>query len=116
MRCSSEVKTNPYKGIIAVELSHNRAGENNSISEPDDVLWNIDPNKGFQRHQDKVICTIKIKSLAEGAAFPKTYTQTKNDKDYVGTMDLIHDPVKCMYPHSLFRVKINDELIDYNNF
>jgi len=31
-------------------------------------------------------------------------------------MELLHEPEACMYPHCVFRVWVNDELITYNNY
>jgi len=116
-RCLPEVLDNPYKGISICELSHNRQGlQINRLSEPNDVLINITGN-GPNTYTDKVVCVLTIKDV-DGTAntYNKTFTQEKDNIQHEARMKLIHDPDECMYPHSVFRVWLNEELINYNNY
>lgn len=116
MRCKLEVIHNPYKGISITELSHNRSGLSTDIlCNPDDVLYSIKMEEPFERHSDKEVCTLQIKTLTDDNKYRKSYTENKNGQDYVGIIELLHEPEDCMYPHAVFRVWINDEVITYKN-
>lgn len=116
-RCKSEVLDNPYKAISITELSHNRSGLNSNIlCVPDDVLFNIKENEPEERYEGLEICIIEIKYLESNSVYNKTYSETKNSAQFNCRIRLIHEPDCCMYPHSVFRVWINDELITYDNY
>ncbi len=118
-RCSEEDLSNPYKKISIIELSHNRSLNDELQSLPEDVLFNIDPNNPDITYKNEVVCNLRIISLNGDNVFLKPYEQNKNDIDYLATLELIHDPLPCMYHHCVFRVTLNNELIDtyekYNN-
>jgi hypothetical protein len=115
-RCRPEFLSNPFKEISIVELSHNRGGlKNNPLCNPDDVLLSIRENESFETYSEEVVCTLEIKSLNPNNKYRKEYSQTKDGDEYYCVMELLHEPEPCMYPHSVFRVKINDELVTYAN-
>jgi hypothetical protein len=114
-RCKEEALENPYKVVSLCEVSHNRQGHvNNILSEADDVLYAITGEA--ERYTDKKICTLKIVALTNEGAYHKTFHETKNGTEFVGRMKLMHDPDECMYPHSIFRVWLNDEVVDMQNY
>lgn len=116
-RCNAEVLDNPYKSISITELSHNRKGlSSETLSNPDDVLFNINLDETEERYTGLEICTIEIKSLDSNYQYVKNFTESKNNVDHNCTFKLIHDPAVCMYPHCVFRVWINNELITYDNY
>lgn len=115
-RCKPEVLENPYKGISVAEVSHNRSGENNTISNVEDVLYNIVPGLNFEKH-DLEICTLEIKDLNQENKYHKEFPLDPDPKiTSTATMDLLHDPHPCMYPHSMFRVYLDGELITLENY
>jgi hypothetical protein len=81
-----------------------------------DVLFNIRHDNPQERYVDFEICTLKIKSLNEEMFYRKHFSETKQDIVYNATMELLHDPHECMYPHSIFRVYFNDEIVTYDNY
>lgn len=115
-RCKPEVLENPYIGISVAEVSHNRSGVDNVISVEEDVLYNIVPELGVEKHHLS-ICTLEIKDLNEDSKYHKKFPQEPDPKiDSTATIDLLHDPAPCMYPHSLFRVHLNGELVTLDNY
>lgn len=113
MRCAADNLSNPYNSITLSELSHNRGGSNeNPISDPDDVLYNIRPDLDFEKYPDKVVCTIRILDLNEQSQYDKSFSDGSN----AATIRLIHEPLPCMYPHAVFRILFNEEIVTYKNY
>jgi hypothetical protein len=88
---------------------------NDVLCNPDDVLFSIRANEDFQNYKEKVVCILEIKNLNSENKYKKQYTQKKDNIDFVGVMELLHDPVPCMYPHCVFRVWINEEIVTIDN-
>ncbi|CAN5326048.1 hypothetical protein BH09BAC5_BH09BAC5_00760 [soil metagenome] len=122
-RCSAEQLENPFIGGVSIcELSVNRRGiAPDFISQPNDVLLNItgigDPIL------NKVVCTLTIKDLHPVSnTYEKSFEQTKENPQthlpvlYRASMKLIHEPEICMYPHCVFRVWLNGELVTMDNY
>lgn len=117
MRCKSDVLVNPYKGMSITELSHNRSGSNNNIlCNPDDVLYNIVPENIFEKYEGLEVCILDIKSLNGDKKYRKYFSETKNGQEYTGAIELLHEPEPCMYPHSVFRIWVNNEKVTYENY
>lgn len=115
-RCSPEKLENPYKTVSITELSHN-IGTNNKVelSKLEDVLWSTKEEEELQKY-DKAVCTLEIKSLNDQQTYHKQFEQEKNGKVYKCVMELLHDPLPCMYPHCIFRVWLDGELVTYDNY
>jgi hypothetical protein len=114
-RCAPELLQNPYKAKTPVELSHNLGTVlGNFLSHRRDVLWSIKEEESFKRYNES-ICTLTIKLLREDGSYYKEFEQQKNGMNYRCVMQLIHDPEPCMYPHCIFRIWINGELITTAN-
>lgn len=116
-RCEHDELENPYLKISLVEISHNlgTCGEE-VISESHDVLFSIREDEQFEKYSDKEIATIEIKKLNEAGQYKKSFTQIKNGGEVTGYITLIHDPVSCMYPHSIFRIYYNDTCVGFENY
>lgn len=107
----------PYTKISVCELSHNRAGEDDSISIEEDVLFSIKEAEPFEVYEERKVCTLVIKSLNDENKFHKSYTQQQKDgTDITGELILVHDPDPCMYPHCVFRVMVGGEIVDFKNY
>lgn len=91
----------PYSKISLYDISCNRSGEENSLSMEDDVLWNIDPNKPFQRYQSE-ITTLSVRKLAPETPTSITIQNPQPSTGLYVTMSLIHDPLPCNYAHTMF--------------
>ena len=117
MRCKPEALKNPYESISITELSHNRAGlQHNILCNPDDVLYSIKSDEPFEKYEGLDVCTLAIKSLNANNQYHKEYSEEKNGQTYTGMIKLLHEPVPCMYPHSVFRVWLNGETVTYDNY
>jgi len=116
LRCRIDLLKNPYKTISITELSHNRSGlPGDVLCNPDDVLYNILEKNNFEKYELEV-CVLDIKNLNEESKYRKAFNETKNGQNYVGVIELIHEPEPCMYPHSVFRIWLNDEKVTYKNY
>lgn len=116
-RCKHDELINPFKSISITELSHNRGGLNSqTLCNPDDVLFSINEHEDFEVYEDKVVCTLEIKSLNPNNTYKKKYTQKKDNELFTCYLELLHDPVPCMYSHCVFRVVINSEVITFDNY
>jgi hypothetical protein len=117
MRCRPESIQNPYKSISITELSHNRSGPNeNALCNPDDVLYSIREDENFEKYVGLEICTLEIVSLNENNRYIKEYMQEKDGVPNHGKIELLHEPEPCMYPHSVFRIWFNGDIVTYNNY
>lgn len=116
-RCKAEHLENPYKTISIAELSHNRSGDlNEPLSQADDVLFNIRQDDPIERYLDLEVCTLEIKSLTPQNIYKKHFSEIKANISYSATMELIHGPENCMYPHSVFRVYLAEEVVTIENY
>lgn len=98
-RCKPEIGEFPYNGISLTDISHNRQGNpNEALSDLDDVLWNTDENKDFERYNYDVII-LKIKELLPNSTFVKEF----NMDDINVCMSLLHEPIICNYAHTIFK-------------
>lgn len=116
-RCKPEELDNPFKNISITELSHNRSGmEENVLCNAADVLYNINPDELFEKHETKVVCVLVIKDLSETNGYKKNYTEEKQNETYNCVIELFHEPEPCMYPHCVLRVWVNNEVITFKNY
>jgi hypothetical protein len=115
-RCTDAELENPFKSISICELSLNRKGlADNHISQPEDVLINI-TGVGDAIY-NKTICTLIIKDVCnETLTYNKEFVEEKQTVQYSARMRLMHEPSPCMYPHCVFRVWLNDQLITLDNY
>jgi hypothetical protein len=116
-RCNPKELENPFQAISLRDISNN-LGTNlgNIISEKDDVLFNIVPEDEIERYKDKVVCTLEIKSLTANNQYIKYFQELKNGNTNNCTIQLLHDPLCCMYPHCIFRIWVNGEVVTKENY
>lgn len=116
-RCKLEDLKNPYRASTLSELSHNRSGLIEDIlCNPNDVLYNIEPGGQAEKYEELKVCTIRIKDLNMENKYKKTFSEIKNGETFNAIIELFHDPIPCMYPHSVFRIWLNGEIITYENY
>jgi hypothetical protein len=110
-RCNLSESENPYLKISLAELSHNRSGHlDNIISNRKDVLFNISLSEKYSEEifthgSDGLpidICTLKVEN-------PKNVFYQKIIGEF--SIDLIHNPECCMYPHCVIRISKGDEVL-----
>ena len=68
------------------------------MSDLEDVLWNTDDNKDFERYDYDVII-LKVKELLTNNTFVKEFS---NEGINV-SMSLLHEPISCNYAHTIFK-------------
>jgi len=116
-RCNPNELENPFKSISLRDISNN-LGTNlgNIISEKDDVLFNIVPEDEIEKYAGKVVCVLEIKSLTQNNQYEKNFFELKDGNNNNCTMQLIHDPLCCMYPHCIFRIWVNNVVVTKENY
>ncbi len=103
---------NPFAKISLTDISVNRSGRNQELSIPDDVLFSIRNEEDFEVYTDLEICTLQIKDLNRENQYAKQFS---DDEDLL-TIKLLHDPVECMYAHSVFEIALNNEIVTFDNY
>lgn len=104
----------PYDKIKLNDISHNRSFLPKTC-EKNDVLFNIIPGDPNERYENKSVITLFIKNLGEETTYIKSFT-TNYNADLTIKITLLHDPIPCMYPHSVFELRLNDEIVNWNNY
>lgn len=113
-RCTPEQLENPFAYVKLYDLSLNREGlKAQKISEANDVLYNVNPDIDQEIH-DRQICILEIISLNESG----TYQQKLEDdiKGIFAIIYLLHDPVPCMYPHTVFQIFAGEVEVTEDNY
>jgi len=114
-RCNELELENPFATITLTELSHNRGGFNeNILCNPEDVLFSIREEEEFEKY-DKVVCSLRIRDLNKDNGYKKEYNEVKNNQTISCTIELFHEPEPCMYPHCVFRIKLGDVIVIFDN-
>jgi hypothetical protein len=116
-RCKVEELEDPFKSITLTDLSHNLGFTNNCfISNKEDVLFSIREDENFEKYIDKAVCALNIVNLNTENQYDKFFTQEKNGVKIIVRMQLIHDPVPCMYPHCIFRIWYDNQIVTFENY
>lgn len=113
-RCKGDVCSKPYDNISLFDISHNRNFCNPRVYKREDVLFNIKPGDPEEKY-DLNIITLSIVNLNEGSTYSKEII-SGNDPNLRVLIRLIHDPLPCMYPHSVFEISINNVVINSDNY
>ncbi|OFY20130.1 MAG: hypothetical protein A2W98_12345 [Bacteroidetes bacterium GWF2_33_38] len=113
-RCKEEKFSNPYAEISLADVSINRQGNPCApISEPQDALYNLTDSKNEK--YDCGIIILEIKEISK--PYIKKYEDIDgNENIHKLEMELIHDPLNCMYPHSLFKFRLNGQDVTMSNY
>ena len=109
----------PYTAIELRDVSINRQGNpRDPISKISDVLYNVEPGAASIRYDDKGVVVLVIKHIIPPDKYKKTFQEAQPQSDvlHTVTMELIHDPLNCMYPHCVFRFFYNGELVTDENY
>lgn len=113
-RCKPEEKENPFGHISLVDLSVNRQGTTELLSEAKDVLLNTSPTekKPQQRFSELAIVTLEIKELAGCGTYDKAELIGEN----FCIIYLVHRPEPCNYAHAAFEIYYNGREVTFNNY
>lgn len=115
-RCNPNDLSKPYDKINLYDISHNRNFCNDVDYGSDCVLFEATGTKGFQKHESSSYITLLLKKIS-GNTFYKLFLKTSpNDESVKIELCLKHDPIPCMYPHSIFEIKINEVVVTKDNY
>ncbi len=116
-RCLPQNLERPYDKISLKDISHNRNFSDDNIFGSDCVMYNTDASKGFEKYEDFNFVTLCIKSLNDKETYYKELIKTNHEGEiFKVEMYLKHDPLPCMYPHSVFEIKLNDLIVTDDNY
>lgn len=108
-----EVVQIPYKFLEKTlsDISVNRSGLSNRYSNKEDVLFSISEKENFKKYEGKDVVSF---NLVKEKLFP--YSIESQDKNNKLEIQLLHAPLACNYPHSIFRFILNDKIQTFDNF
>lgn len=113
-RCKSGECSKPYDKISLYNISHNRNFCSPQEYKREDVLFNI-LEEDQRQFYDLNTTVLKIKSLENNATYIKEII-SRDNADIKATITLKHEPIPCMYPHSIFEVCINGIIVNSENY
>ena len=112
-RCNPENLEKPYDSIRLFDISHNRNFGNEEVFKPEDVFYNIIEDEINEKYENLKIISFFIKKLSENRI---TYIKNLVYEDLTVKLTLKHEPVACMYPHSVLEICVNNQIITNQNY
>lgn len=114
-RCKGEFCKKPYDNISLYDISHNRNFNSPDLYNKEDVLYNILPDDPLERYENLNISTLVITKITNDITYIKELVSSF-DVNLKVVIKLIHQPVACMYPHCVFEISINNQVITSDNY
>lgn len=105
----------PYNAISLIDISHNRNFCKKDLYAAEDVLWNISENRTFEKYSDKSVVELQVKLKVGQTTIQKSCQSFRNPVYHV-LITLKHSPLECMYPHSVFEIKLNESVVTWGNW
>jgi hypothetical protein len=72
--------------------------------------------KGFEKYENLNFITLQIKNIKGNTFYKSIEKENPNNEIVKLELFLKHDPIPCMYPHSVFEIKVNDVTITNDNY
>lgn len=113
-RCKPGECKKPYDKISLYEISHNRNFRNSQQYPKEDVLYNTIESDPSQVYDSKIVI-LKITKLSKEDTFSKELV-CQSDPTLKARITLLHDPLPCMYTHSVFEITINGTTVNKDNY
>lgn len=116
-RCLPKNLSKPYDNINLRDISHNRNFCDDEQYGSDCVLWEAVGNKDFQRYEEHNFIELLIEKISENT-YHKRFSKNNpnNNENFVVEISLKHDPIPCMYLHSVFEIKMNGVIVTEENY
>lgn len=111
-RCPEKEKFDPFDHISLYDISVNRSGpDDNRLSQPDDVLFNTNPENGKGEKYELSVACLQIKELNKYNQYFKILF-TANPGNHENMYDtcqicLYHKQEECNYSHCAFVLVYN---------
>ena len=122
-RCPAANIEDPFNTIKLADVSVNRQGPAEQVySEPEDVLFNYNPENGKGETLDEAIVSMRISEVNFEGKYVKseTYSQpSKKDGNPVSNIceiQLKHKMDVCNYSHCAFEIFYNGEQMTFENY
>ena len=113
-RCSGDSCKKPYDRISLYSISHNRNFSDNDTYPKEDVLINIVESEESEKYDSEIVI-LKIEDLGDQETYIKRLI-SRDDKNISAEIKLIHDPLPCMYPHSVFEIFLGGVAVTDENY
>lgn len=113
-RCDQSNFDNPYTSISLADVSINRQGNPKSpISHPSDVLYDTTDSLNEKYHKGVIV--LEIKKINQ--PYVKEYNLIDANNININVkMELLHDPLCCMFPHCIFQFRLNNSIVTIENY
>lgn len=116
-RCLPQNLQKPYDNINLKDISHNRNFCDDDLFGTECVKYNIDPTNKFEKYDEYNIVTLLITKLDVNQTYSKTFVKINHEqKSHCILIYLKHDPIACMYPHSVFEIILDGVVVDSQNY
>jgi hypothetical protein len=116
-RCLPQNLQKPYDSINLKDISHNRNFCNDTLFGEECVKFNIDPLNEFEKYETYNVVTLLITNLDNNQTYSKSFTRTNHEQKLHNVLIYLkHDPIACMYPHSVFEIKLDGVVVTSENY
>lgn len=106
--------TSSFSDISLIDISVNRSGENENLSNENDALWDTRGN-GNEKYQDCAVETLEIKKLDFHVKSQKIFYDEIDNTKFV-IVRLLHDPISCNYAHCVFEFMYENQIVTRANY
>lgn len=114
-RCKEDECSRPYDKISLYDISHNRNFNDPENFQKSDVLFNIIEDDERELYDNFNTSVLRIQNLQGSPTYTKQIP-SREDPELIVIIKLLHDPIPCMYPHSVFEVSINGVIVTRENY
>ncbi len=114
-RCKENECLKPYDKISLYDISHNRNFGSPEDYPKEDVFYNILEDDPQQVYPNLSFTILTLKNIENEQTFKKEVISL-DDTDLKALIWLKHDPLPCMYTHSVFEVSVNKIIVNKENY
>lgn len=114
-RCKKNECLKPYDTISLYDISHNRDFGIPNKYPKEDVFYNLIEDDPNEKYTDLLLTVLTLNNIGRNSTFMKDIISDE-DPNLRASILLKHNPLPCMYPHSVFEISINGIVVDKNNY
>ena len=116
-RCLPQNLAKPYDTISLKDISHNRNFCDDDRYGSENVFYNVLEDDNREKYDGYNFVTIIVNNLEENTTYTKEFIKVNHLNETVRIiLTLKHSPIACMYPHSVFEIRVNDEIVNDMNY
>lgn len=116
-RCLPQNLEKPYDKISLKDISHNRNFSDDEKYGSENVFYNVIENDDREKYDGYNFITIILANLGGNTTFYKEIVSTNHLNETIKICIILkHAPIACMYPHSVFEILIDDQVVTDANY